>query len=313
MIVRLLFFLVAVFTLLPMVSAGVALMLGMLFALALGNPYLVHTRRFTPLLLQISIVGLGAAMNLATIAAVGMQGALYTTIGVVITLAVGLALGRLLRLDRTTSTLLAAGTAICGGSAIAAVASAIRAKEHEVSLSLAVVFVLNALALFLFPWVGRALGLDEMQFGLWSAMAIHDTSSVVGAASEYGPTALEVATTVKLARALWIVPVVFIVSLLWMRQNRQADGGAQTAKPWFILWFVGVAACFTWVPALTPVGHTIADIAHRVLILSLFLVGSCLVRASLASLRLRPFVHGLTLWAVVGVGSLLAISIGWLA
>ena len=313
MIARSLFVLVALFTLIPSVSAGIALMLGMLFALALGNPYLALARRVTPLLLQTSIVGLGAAMNLATIAVVGMQGALYTTVGVTITIVIGLALGRLLRLDRTTSTLLAAGTAICGGSAIAAVASAIRAKEHEVSLSLAVVFVLNALALFLFPWVGRAAGLDEMQFGLWSALAIHDTSSVVGAAAEYGPTALEVATTVKLARALWIVPVVFIISILWMRHNRQAGGATQSSKPWFILWFVCVAAVFTWVPILTPIGHTIADVAQRILILSLFLIGSCLVRTSLANIRLRPFIHGLTLWAIVGVGSLLAISTGWLA
>ena len=195
-IARVLFLAAGLFTLLPIVSAGIALVMGMFFALAIGNPYLATTRRGAPILLQVSVIGLGAAMNLMTIATVGMHGVLYTAVGISMTLVLGLVMGRLIRINYTTSLLLSVGTAICGGSAIAAVASTMRTKDHEVSLSLTIVFFMNALALFLFPWIGHRAGLDENQFGLWSALAIHDTSSVVGAASQYGTKALEVATTV---------------------------------------------------------------------------------------------------------------------
>ena len=310
-ITRVLFLVAGLFTLLPIVSAGIALMMGMFFALAIGNPYLATTHRYTPILLQASVVGLGAAMNLMTIAAVGMHGVLYTAVGISMTLVLGLALGRLTRTNYTISLLLSVGTAICGGSAIAAVASTMRTKDHEVSLALAIVFSLNALALFLFPWIGHRAGFDENQFGLWSALAIHDTSSVVGAASQYGTKALEVATTVKLARALWIVPVVCVVSLFWMRKDG-ACAQAKVKRPWFILGFLLMAALVTWVPALIPAGHVVSDIAQRTLVLTLFLIGSGLVRSTLKSIRFRPFVHGLVLWVIVGSASFLAISTGWL-
>ena len=310
-ITRVLFLVAGLFTLLPIVSAGIALMMGMFFALAIGNPYLATTHRCTPILLQVSVVGLGAAMNLMTIAAVGMHGVLYTAVGISMTLVLGLALGRLTRTNYTISLLLSVGTAICGGSAIAAVASTMRTKDHEVSLSLAIVFFLNALALFLFPWIGHRAGFDENQFGLWSALAIHDTSSVVGAASQYGTKALEVATTVKLARALWIVPVVCVVSLFWMRKDG-ACAQAKVKRPWFILGFLLMAALVTWVPALIPAGHVVSDISQRTLVLTLFLIGSGLVRSTLKSIRFRPFVHGLVLWVIVGSASFLAIYTGWL-
>lgn len=309
-IARVLFLGLGLFTLLPIASAGIALMMGIFFALAIGNPYLATTRRYAPILLQVSVVGLGAAMNLMTIAAVGMHGALYTFVGISMTLVLGLALGRLTRTNYTTSLLLSVGTAICGGSAIAAVASTMRTKDHEVSLSLAIVFFLNALALFLFPWIGHRAGLDENQFGLWSALAIHDTSSVVGAASQYGTKALEVATTVKLARALWIVPVVCVVSLFWMRKDG-ACAQAKVKRPWFILGFLLMAALVTWVPALIPAGHAVSEISQRTLVLTLFLIGSSMTFASLKSIELRPLVHGLALWIVVASVSLLTISIGW--
>lgn len=310
-IVRILFFAAGLITLLPIVSAGVALVMGMLFALIVGNPYLETTRRCAPILLQASVIGLGAAMNLMTIAAVGMHGALYTAVSISMTLALGLALGKLTQINYTTSLLLSVGTAICGGSAIAAVASTMRTKDHEVSLSLAIVFSLNALALFLFPWIGRRAGFDEIQFGLWSALAIHDTSSVIGAASQYGAKALEIATTVKLARALWIVPVVFVVSALWMRKDG-ASVHAKVKRPWFILGFLLMAALVTWAPALIPAGHVVSDISQRTLVLTLFLIGSGMGRSSLKSIRFRPFVHGLVLWIIVGSASFLAISAGWL-
>jgi uncharacterized integral membrane protein (TIGR00698 family) len=310
-IARVLFLVVGLFTLLPIISAGIALMMGMFFALTIGNPYLATTHRYTPILLQVSVVGLGAAMNLMTIAAVGMHGALYTAVGISMTLALGLALGKLTRTNYTTSLLLSVGTAICGGSAIAAVASTMRAKDHEVSLSLTIVFFLNALALFLFPWIGHWAGFDENQFGLWSALAIHDTSSVVGAASQYGTKALEVATTVKLARALWIVPVVCVVSLFWMRKDG-ACAQAKVKRPWFILGFLLMAALVTWAPALIPAGHVVSDISQRTLVLALFLIGSGMARSTLKNIRFRPFVHGLVLWVIVGSASFLAISTGWL-
>lgn len=309
-ITRVLILAAGLFTLLPIVSAGIALMMGIFFALTIGNPYLATTRRYAPILLQVSVVGLGAAMNLITIAAVGMHGVLYTFVGISMTLVLGLALGRLTRTNYTTSLLLSVGTAICGGSAIAAVASTMRTKEHEVSLSLTIVFFLNALALFLFPWIGHRAGLDESQFGLWSALAIHDTSSVVGAASQYGTKALEVATTVKLARALWIVPVAFVVSALWMRKEG-ASAQSKVKRPWFILGFVLMAALVTWVPALIPAGHVVSEISQRTLVLTLFLIGSSMTFASLKSIELRPLVHGLALWIIVASVSFLAISIGW--
>jgi uncharacterized integral membrane protein (TIGR00698 family) len=310
-IARVLFLVVGLFTLLPIISAGVALMMGMFFALTIGNPYLATTHRYTPILLQVSVVGLGAAMNLMTIAAVGMHGALYTAVGISMTLALGLALGKLTRTNYTTSLLLSVGTAICGGSAIAAVASTMRAKDHEVSLSLTIVFFLNALALFLFPWIGHWAGFDENQFGLWSALAIHDTSSVVGAASQYGTKALEVATTVKLARALWIVPVVCVVSLFWMRKDG-ACAQTKVKRPWFILGFLLMAALVTWAPTLIPAGHVVSDVSQRTLVLALFLIGSGMARSTLKNIRYRPFVHGLVLWIIVGSASFLAISTGWL-
>ncbi len=310
-IAQVLFLVVGLFTLLPIVSAGIALMMGMFFALTIGNPYLATTHRYTPILLQVSVVGLGAAMNLMTIAAVGMHGALYTAVGISMTLALGLVLGRLTRTNYTISLLLSVGTAICGGSAIAAVASTMRAKDHEVSLSLTIVFFLNALALFLFPWIGHWAGFDENQFGLWSALAIHDTSSVVGAASQYGTKALEVATTVKLARALWIVPVVCVVSLFWMRKDG-ACAQAKVKRPWFILGFLLMAALVTWAPALIPAGHVVSDVSQRTLVLALFLIGSGMARSTLKNIRYRPFVHGLVLWIIVGSVSFLAISTGWL-
>lgn len=307
---RILFILAGLFTLLPIISSGVALIMGLLFAFALGNPYLEVTRRWTPALLQASVVGLGAAINLVTIGVVGMHGIFYTAVGILITLMIGFVLHRLFRTDRAVSILLAAGTAICGGSAIAAVAPAIQAKDHAVSVSLATVFVLNAIALFLFPWIGHGAGFDQIQFGLWSALAIHDTTSVVGAAMQYGTRALEIATTVKLARALWIVPVVFVLGTIWARKHGKNDQ-ARGKRPWFIVGFLVMAALITWVPGLMSVGHVISGIAQRTFVLTLFLIGSGMGRATLKNIGIGPFVHGLALWIIIASASFLAISIGW--
>ena len=308
---RIAFPIVACATLLPFVSPGIALMLGIGVALTLGNGYPFTTARLITPLLQISVIGLGAGMNLVEVGHAGVHGFFYTVIGITLTMTIGLALGRLIRTERDTSLLVTVGTAICGGSAIAAIAPAIRAKSHEVSVALATVFFLNAVALFIFPWIGHHFSLSQTQFGVWSALAIHDTSSVVGAAMQYGARALEIATTIKLTRALWIVPVTLGVGMVWNRGNPDAPAG-KAKRPWFILGFVAAAALVTWVPALKPAGHMVFVGAQRSLVVTLFLIGSGLSRSALQQVGRRPLIQGFVLWVVMGSGTLIAILLGWI-
>jgi uncharacterized integral membrane protein (TIGR00698 family) len=308
---RVAFIMAALITLLPLVSPGMALMLGIAFAMTLSNPYAATSSRFVTPLLQISVVGLGAGMNLGAVAHAGMQGFLYTAIGVTLTMTVGLILGRSLGTARNTSLLVTVGTAICGGSAIAAVAPAIRAKNHEVSVALATVFFLNAVALFIFPWIGHYFGLSQSQFGIWSAIAIHDTSSVVGAAMQYGAQSLEIATTIKLTRALWIVPVTLVIGMVWNPKKNEVN--AQRARrPWFVLGFLAAAAFVTLIPSLKPLGHVLFIGAQRSLVLTLFLIGSGLSRSALHAVGRRPLVQGFILWVLMGSGTLGAILLGWI-
>ncbi|MFN8011188.1 MAG: putative sulfate exporter family transporter [Holophagaceae bacterium] len=311
---RILLPLLALASLWPAVPSWAALLAGILLALALGNPYAARTRTLTPRLLSLSVVGLGAGMDLVKVAKAGLAGFAYTAAGLALALALGWALGRALKVARDTSVLLSVGTAICGGSAIAAVAPVIRAKDEEVSLALATVFLLNATALVVFPVIGHGLHLAERPFGLWAALAIHDTSSVVGAASGYGPEALLVATTTKLARALWIVPVAFGIGLLHTRLHRfEGEAGhAKARRPWFILGFLAMAALVTFVPALRPAGAWVNAAAKRALVLTLFLLGCGLSREALKRVGPRPFIQGLLLWICVGAGSLGAIRLGWI-
>lgn len=248
-------------------------------------------------------------MDLQAVGRAGMHGALYTVVGIVVTGLVGFLLGKILKTPRAISLLITVGTAICGGSAIAAASSAIRAKSEEISVSLATVFFLNAAALFLFPWIGHHFLLSETQFGLWSALAIHDTSSVVGAALQYGPQALELATTVKLARALWIIPVTFFIAYFWKHESEQKSS-APVKRPWFILGFILTAALVTYIPVLQPTGILVSSIAKRTLVFTLFLIGSGLTRATLRAVGLRPFAQGILLWAVVTLSTLGAILQG---
>ena len=293
----------------PYVSAAVALVLGVVLAQGPGAPYPELTRRWTPRLLAWAVVGLGAGMDLRGVLRVGAQGVGYTFMGITTTLALGLLLGRLLRVPSTVSTLVAVGTAICGGSAIAAVAPVLRAKSEEVAVALGTVFMLNAVALWSFPPLGHALGLTPAQFGLWSALAIHDTSSVVGATLAYAPEAVQVGTTVKLARALWIVPVTLGVAQMVRRGG--GDGGRPPVKkPWFILGFLGVAAAVTYLPGLRPAGTVVQQVAQRLLVVSLFCIGSNLSRETLRSVGLRPLIQGLLLWAVNVILTLAAIVSG---
>jgi len=298
-------------TLIPFVSPGIALMFGIFVAFTLGNAYLFTTGRLITPLLQISVIGLGAGMNLVEVGHAGVHGFFYTVVGITLTMTIGLALGQLIKTDRDTSLLVTVGTAICGGSAIAAIAPAIRAKSHEVSVALATVFFLNAIALFIFPSIGHHFSLSQAQFGVWSALAIHDTSSVVGAAMQYGARALEIATTIKLTRALWIVPMTLGVGMVWNRGNPDAPAG-KAKRPWFILGFLAAAALVTWVPALKPVGHVVFVGAQRSLVVTLFLIGSGLSRGALQAVGRRPLIQGFVLWVLMGTGTLTAILLGWI-
>ena len=296
----------------PHLSSASALLLGAAFALTLGNPLADLTKLLTHQFLALAVVGLGAGMNLAVIGQVGLSGIGYTIAGIAIAFAFGTLFANLFGVERDTALLVTAGTAICGGSAIAAIAPILRAKAHETSVALGTVFMLNAVALILFPWIGHHLNLSESQFGLWSALAIHDTSSVVGATLQYGPHALEVGTTVKLARALWIFPVAGAIGLWRARSQPSPTEAGRAKRPWFILGFILTAALVTWVPELRDAGHLVEMIAKRLMVLTLFLIGLSLTRETVARVGFRPFAQGLVLWIVMATGSLTAIHYEWI-
>ncbi len=296
----------------PCTPAAAALLGGALLALTLGNPRQAQTRAWTQRLLPLAVVGLGADMNLRAVARAGLHGLGYTALSLAIVLALGWWLARWLKVERDAGLLISVGTAVCGGSAIAAVAPVLRAKEEAISMALATVFLLNAAALVIFPPLGRIAGLNQDAFGLWSALAIHDTSSVVGAGLAYGPRAMEVATTVKLARALWIVPLTLGIGWLVARRGEAAPEAPPGKKPWFIAGFLAMAALVTFVPALQGPGHFLAVAARRLLVLTLFLIGAGLSREALRNVGLRPFLQGLLLWLIVGSLGLGAVKLGLL-
>lgn len=296
----------------PFTPAAAALAGGAVLALTVGNPRLALTRTWSHRLLPLAVMGLGADMNLRAVARAGLHGLGYTALSLALVLALGLGLARLLKVDREAGLLISVGTAICGGSAIAAVAPVIRAREQAISVALATVFLLNAVALVIFPPLGQATGLGQEAFGLWSALAIHDTSSVVGAGLAYGPRALEVATTVKLARALWIVPLTLGLGWFMARREPASADAPPLKKPWFIAGFLVMAALVTFVPVLQVPGHFVAGAARRVLVLTLFLIGAGLSREALKNVGLRPFLQGLLLWLIVGSLGLGAVKLGLL-
>lgn len=297
---RVLFFVLAAGALLPWVPTWAALLAGLAFGLTVAHPFPDQAKKAQTWLLQGSVVGLGASMNLAVVLKVGLHGIGQTLFAITATLLVAVGLSRALKTEQVTSLLIGVGTAICGGSAIAAVAPAIGAKPHQTSVSLAVVFLLNAVALVAFPPIGHALSLDAPLFGLWSALAIHDTSSVVGASMQFGEQALQVGTTVKLTRALWIVPLTLVLA----RLAKSEDGAKSAKKPWFILGFLAVAALVTWVPVLAEPGLVVTRIARQVLVLTLFLIGASVNRAALKQVGLRPLILGVVLWLLVSATTL---------
>ena len=298
-------------SLLGLLSSSAALVCGVALGALVGNPLHSRTQSLTSPLLALSVMGLGAGMDLRVVGRVGLHGIGYTAVGITIALSAGLLLGRVLRTERDTSVLLSAGTAICGGSAIAALAPVLRAEQRQVSVALGVVFLLNSVALVVFPPIGHVLHLSQLQFGLWSALAIHDTSSVVGATLQYGRQALEVGTTVKLTRALWIVPLTVAMGAAVARGARERSG-QRPKRPWFILGFLAAAALATYVPGLHSAAGAVSEGARRTLVATLFLIGANLTRDTLRTVGFKPLVQGVTLWAVVGTGTLGAILAGFI-
>lgn len=294
----------------PWMSSALALLSGIAIAIVLGNPYADFTRRYTPKLLTWSVMGLGAGMNLLVVVKVGIQGFAYTIIGISLTLFLGHWISKWLGVEKVTAVLVSVGTAICGGSAIAAVAPTLRAPPQAISVALGTVFLLNALALLLFPMIGHWFDLTEVQFGLWAALAIHDTSSVVGASMQYGREALQIGTTVKLARALWIVPLALTSGWIFARKSNPTT--TKHKLPLFILGFIIMAAVVTFIPELQAIGHRIEIIAKRTLVLTLFFIGANLTLSSLKSVGIKPLVLGILLWMLVASGTLTAILAGWI-
>ena len=296
-----LFFVLMAACIWPRVDAAVALTAGIVFSLTVGNPLAKLSGPWAKKLLQTSVVGLGFGVGIGQVLREGQHSILYTIVGIAFTLAAGALLGRWLGVGERTAQLISFGTAICGGSAIAAMAPVIKAKSEEVAVALATVFTLNSIALILFPPIGRLAHLSAPAFGLWSALAIHDTSSVVGAASTFGPVALATATTVKLTRALWIMPCVLGYALVRKTEQR-------ATVPLFIVGFVVAAAVRSLVPQYVAVWDTLALVARRLLVVTLFLIGAGLTRDVLKKVGFRPMVQGVSLWLLVSMLTLAAIS-----
>ncbi|GAB3290267.1 putative sulfate exporter family transporter [Hymenobacter humi] len=287
-----------VFCLTPWASPPLALALGLVLAQTVGNPFAAQTKLATAKLLQYSVIGLGFGMNAHAAAQAGKEGIVFTVVSIFGTLVLGYFAGKWLGLGRHVVHLISCGTAICGGSAIAAVGPVLRAKDEEMSVALGTVFVLNAIALFAFPPIGHALAMTQNQFGLWCAIAIHDTSSVVGAATAYGDQALQVATTVKLARALWIIPVALGTAMIFKQK------GVKIKIPYFILGFIAAMLINTYIPAAKPLGPVLVSLAKIGLTVTLFFIGAGLSGKVLQAVGARPFLLGVLLWGVISSASL---------
>jgi len=303
---KIIFFILLILSATGFISPPIALLAGIVFGLSLPHPYAADSKALSKFLLQASIVALGFGMNLHDVLKAGRSGFLYTAIGITFAMLAGLAIGKLLAVRSTTSYLVSTGTAICGGSAIAAVGPVLNASEEEMAVSLGTVFILNSIALFVFPIIGKSLGLSQPQFGLWSALAIHDTSSVVGAASRYGTEALIIATTVKLARALWIVPLAFLTAAI-------KHGKSKATFPWFILFFFLAAVINTYGPQDAALSQKFFTLGKLGLTTTLFLIGTSLSRSTIREVGWRPLAQGVLLWLVVGLLSLYFIRIGWIS
>lgn len=322
---KVIYLLGAALCLTPWASPPVALGLGAAMALTLGGGFGKAGNRISRKLLQACVVLLGFGMNLPQVLRVGTDGALVAAFTIAVTLSAGWLIGRWLKLPRGAVVLLSAGTAICGGSAIAAVGSALDSEQRDMTVAMGTVFLLNAVALYLFPMTGHLAHLTQQQFGLWAGIGIHDVSSVVGAAGQYGQQALETATAVKLSRALWIVPLTLGISFALRRQGKAVGGKVTNASfgfdpteaggahkiqiPWFIALFLLASILRGLIPGIAPLAVHLTDMARIGLTLTLFLIGTSLTRQTLAAVGWRALVHGVALWVLVGGLSLLIVKI----
>jgi uncharacterized integral membrane protein (TIGR00698 family) len=299
---RQLIFIILIFLCLtPWITPPMALLMGLIVAQFIGHPFLHLNQKATHLLLQVSVVGLGFGMNVQSALKAGKQGIFFTIFSIFGTLILGWLVGKIFKIDKKTSLLVSSGTAICGGSAIAAISPVIHAPEKQISVALGTIFILNSIALFIFPAIGHYFHLNETQFGLWCAIAIHDTSSVVGAAGKYGPHALEIATTVKLARALWIIPVSLGAAIF------SRNKAAKIKIPYFIGFFLAAMITNTYVPAVRIIAPLLVTVAKTGLTLTLFLIGAGLSMSVLKKVGVRPLLQGLILWIVISVAALLTV------
>ena len=285
----------------PFVSPPIALAIGLFLALTIGHPFDKYNAKATKIFLQVCVVGLGFGMNLQSVIEAGKTGFFFTVVTIFGTLVLGYFIGKWLGISRKLTHLISSGTAICGGSAIAAVGPVVEADANEMSVSLGTVFILNSIALLIFPIIGAALAMTQQQFGIWAAIAIHDTSSVVGAATKYGEEALRIATTVKLARALWIIPLALGTAFLFKTRSRKIN------IPYFIFLFVLASIARTYIPVIADISPMIVEIAKKGLTLTLFLIGAGLSRAVLKSVGVKPLVLGVLLWIIISVVSLVVV------
>ena len=282
----------------PVVSPPIALFLGIIFVNIFGQVF--NADKIIKIVLQVSIVGLGFGINLKQALQAGSEGFLFTVFSITLIVVLGIVLGYIFRIDKIITQLISFGTAICGGSAIAAIAPILKADGKQTSVSLGIIFLLNALALFIFPEIGQYFHLSQNQFGIWSAIAIHDTSSVVGAASKYGHEALQTATTVKLARALWIIPISFMLSFL----NKS---GGKVKIPYFIGFFILAILVNSYFPVIKEVTDYVVDFSKSSLKVALFLIGIGLSFQNLKNIGIKPLLLGIILWVVISVISLFAV------
>ena len=285
----------------PLVDTPFALLLGIILAQTLKHPFLQISKKLTHVLLQVSVVGLGFGMNAWQAMEAGKQGFLFTVFSIISTLTIGLFIGKCLKIENKTSYLISTGTAICGGSAIAAVSTIVKSNEKQISTALGTVFILNSIALFLFPWIGHLLNLTQHQFGVWAAIAIHDTSSVVGAAGQYGAEALQIATTIKLERALWIIPLSILTVFAFKSESKKLK------IPYFIFLFVLAMLLNTFIPAIHIVAPSIVLLSKIGLKVTLFLIGTSLSKHLIASVGFKPLIQGVLLWTFISVLSLAVI------
>ncbi len=299
------FFLAIIVAASGFIAPPFALLGGLVYGFAIEHPFHVESRKLAKFLLQASVIALGFGMNLHQVIHAGRSGFVYTALSITAAMLLGLALGHVFSVGKKSAFLISAGTAICGGSAIAAVGPVANASEEEMAVSLGTVFILNSVALFLFPWLGFRLGMSQEQFGLWSALAIHDTSSVVGAAARYGAAALAIATTIKLARALWIVPLCFVTA-------GALKSKARVQWPWLILLFCLAAMLNTLAPKFSSVFADFNHLGKIGLTVTLFLIGTGLNKETLKKVGVRPLFQGSALWLILGVSTLVLIRMHWI-